>query len=54
MSKKRYQITLSTIYGSLTIDDIEAKNEKEAIAKAKKLAEQELDFANIDEIYCYE
>ena len=26
--KKRYQITLRTIYGSLTIDDIEAKTQE--------------------------
>lgn len=52
--KKRYQITLRTIYGSLTIDDIEAKNEDDAIKIAKKLAGQELDCAKVDEVYCYE
>lgn len=34
--KKKYQITLRTIYGSLTIDDIEAKTENEAIAEKKR------------------
>ena len=52
--KKKYQITLRTIYGSLTIDDIEAKTEAEAIEIAEKLASQELDCAKIDEVYCYE
>ena len=52
--KKLYQITLSTIYGSLTIDDIEAKTEDEAIEIAEKLASQELDCAKVDEVYCYE
>lgn len=35
--KKKYQITLRTIYGSLTIDDIEAKTEDEAIAIAERI-----------------
>jgi hypothetical protein len=52
--RKKYQITLRTIYGSLTIDDIEAKTEKEAINIAEQLAEQELNCAKIDEVYCYE
>ncbi len=52
--KKKYQITLRTIYGSLTIDDIEAKNEDEAIAIAEKKAQDELDCAKIDEVHCYE
>ena len=52
--KKKYQITLRTIYGSLTIDDIEAENEDEAIAIAEKKAQDELDCAKIDEVYCYE
>ena len=52
--KKKYQITLRTIYGSLTIDDIEAKTEDEAIAIAEKKAQDEFDCAKIDEVYCYE
>ena len=52
--KKKYQITLRTIYGSLTIDDIKAKTEDEAIAIAEKKAQDELDCAKIDEVYCYE
>ncbi len=52
--KKKYQITLRTIYGSLTIDDIEAKTEDKAIAIAEKKAQDELDCAKIDEVYCYE
>ena len=52
--KKKYQITLRTIYGSLTIDDIEAKTEDEAIAIAEKKAQDELDCAKVDEVYCYE
>lgn len=52
--KKRWQITLRTIYGSLTIDDIEAKTEEEAIEIAEKKAQDELDCAKIDEAYCYE
>ena len=52
--KKKYQITLRTIYGLLTIDDIEAKTKDEAIEIAKKLASQELDCAKVDEVYCYE
>ena len=52
--KKKYQITLRTIYGLLTIDDIEAKTEDEAIAIAERKAQDELDCAKIDEVYCYE
>jgi len=52
--KKKYQITLRTIYGSLTIDDIEAQTESEAIEIAEKKAQDELDCAKIDEVYCYE
>jgi len=54
MMKKKYQITLITIYGSLTIDDIEAKTEDEAIKIAEQKAQDELDCAKIDEVYCYE
>lgn len=54
MMKKKYQITLITIYGSLTIDDIEAKTEDEAIKIAEQKAQDELDRAKIDEVYCYE
>jgi hypothetical protein len=53
--KKRYQITLRTCYGSLTIDEIEAKSEKEAIEKAEKMAADEIiNFSKVDEVYCYE
>jgi hypothetical protein len=52
--EKRWQITLRTIYGSLTIDDIEAKTEEEAIKIAEQKAQDELDCANIDDVYCYE
>ena len=53
--KKRYQITLRTIYGSLTIDDIEAQTEQEAIAIAEEKASREIEnFSKVDEVYCYE
>jgi len=50
---KKYRITIRTYFGSLTIDDIEAETEDEAIAIAEKKAQDELDCAKIDEVYEY-
>ena len=51
---KKYLITISTIYGSLVIDDIFANSEEEAIKEAERLAQKELDCSKVGEIHKYE
>ena len=51
---KKYRITLRTIYGSLTIDDIEAESESKAIAIAEEEASREIQyFSKVDEVHSY-
>ena len=49
----KYEVTLRTYYGSMTIDDIEADNEDEAVDKAYSLAQDALDAFKVDEIREY-
>jgi hypothetical protein len=52
--KNKYLITLRTIYGSLTIDDIEAETEQEAVSIAEEQASREIEyFSKVDEVHCY-
>lgn len=49
-----YCITLSTIYGKLTIDDVRAESEEQAIERAQEMALEELEnYLKIDEIITY-
>jgi hypothetical protein len=49
----KYEVTLRTHYGSLTIDDIEADNYDEAVDKAYYLAEDALWTSKVDEVREY-
>lgn len=52
---KKYTITLRTMYGSLTVDDIKADTEKEAVIFAEEAAIFDLEnFSKVDQIEFYE
>ena len=50
----KYRITIKTSYGKLTVDDIEAKSEAEAIGIAYSNVFDEIEnYSEVDEVYCY-
>jgi len=50
----KYKITIRTNYGNLTVDDIQANSDVEAIIIATRWIQFEIDTAKVDEIYRYE
>ena len=50
----KYRVTIRTNYGNLTMDDIEASSDVEAIMIATKWIQFEIDSADVDEIHRYE
>ena len=50
---KKYMVTIRTIYGSLTIDDVYADSDDAAIKEAEKLAQDALDTSKTDEVHEY-
>ena len=49
----KYCITIATNYGELTIDDVFADSQEEAITKANELAQAALDSCKVGEIHEY-
>lgn len=50
LSTKNFNVTLRTVYGTLTVNGIKAKNEDEAFDKAVNKSKAEIDYAKLDEI----
>jgi CHASE3 domain sensor protein len=50
---KKYMVTIMTIYGSLTVDDVYADSYDEATKEADRLAQDALDTSKTDEVHEY-
>jgi hypothetical protein len=50
---KKYTVTIMTIYGSLTVDDVYAESGDEAIKEADRMAQEALDTSKTDQIEEY-
>ena len=51
---EKYRVSLSTIYGVITVDEVEAHSEKEAEEKAEQMIISEIEnFSKVDEIHKY-